>query len=201
MKKLIIRIALLLVAVLVIAGIVVYCSNKDKNEEVHITHDMIVHEIVPLGRLEVVKYNIRDIVEYKKVRQWLPNSKTALIVVGEVIGCIDLAKLTEKDIQTFGDSVSVMLPAPEVCSFKIDHSKSRVYNVENGWWETTQLVDEAYKHAEKQLRDQAQQMGLSKDSQVNAEKVLRPLLIALGFKKVHIDFQKSEDIPKGYGIE
>lgn len=193
MKKLIIRIVFLIIAILVIVGTVMYCSNKNKEEEIHVSHDMVVHEIVQLGRLEVVKYNIRDIVEYKKVRQWLPNSKTALIVVGEVIGCIDLAKLEAGDIETFGDSVSITLPEPEVCSFKIDHAKSRIYNVENGWWETTQLVDEAYRHAETQLREQAQQMGLTKDSRQNADKILRPLLNALGFNKVHIEFRGELD--------
>lgn len=199
MKKLVFKTLLIISIVIVAVATYLYFANKDKEPDVYISHEMVVHEIVQLGRLEVVKYNTRDIIEYKKVRQWLPNSKAALIVVGEVIGCIDLTKLDEKDIVVTGDSVSILLPDPEICSFKVDHEKSKVHNVENGWWETTEIIDEAYRHAEKQLRNQAQQMGLKKDSRANAEKLLRPLLGALGFKAINIDFKEDVDDSKLYG--
>lgn len=179
-----------------------YCKGREiEDETVHISHNMVVQEIETLGRLEVVKYNIKDVIEYEKVRNWLlPNSKTALIVSGEVIGCIDLHKLKEEDIFIEKDSISIKLPAPEICSFKIDHSQSRVYNIENGWWETTQLIDEAYRHAEKHLYNQAEKMGLTQDSKVNTEKVLKPLLHKFGFNKIHIEFHENGN-KKSYGIE
>ena len=177
----------------VILFVIKFCIKKDESEDiVHISHNTVVQEIESLGRLEVVKYNIKDVIEYEKVRNWLPNSRTALIVSGEVIGCIDLNKLNEKDIYTSKDSVSIKLPAPEVCSFKIDHSKSRVYNVENGWWETTDLIDAAYRHAEQQLYKQAENMGLTRDCEANAQKVVAPLLRQLGFNKIHIEFYKKD---------
>lgn len=173
--------------------VIKFWIKKDASEDiVHISHNTVVQEIESLGRLEVVKYNIKDVIEYEKVRDWLPNSRTALIVSGEVIGCIDLNKLNEKDIYTTKDSVSIKLPAPEVCSFKIDHSKSRVYNVENGWWETTELIDAAYRHAEQQLYKQAENMGLTKDCETNTQKVIIPLLRKLGFNKIHIEFYSKD---------
>lgn len=173
--------------------VIKFCLKKDEAKDiVHISHNTVVQEIESLGRLEVVKYNIKDVIEYEKVRDWLPNSRTALIVSGEVIGCIDLNKLNENDIYTSADSISIKLPAPEVCSFKIDHSKSRVYNVENGWWETTELIDAAYRQAEKQLYNQAENMGLTEDCETNARKVVAPLLHKLGLKKIHIEFHKKD---------
>lgn len=196
MKKYIPYLIILIVALIFIK----FCAKKDETETVHVSHNMVVQEIETLGRLEVVKYNIKDVIEYEKVRNWLPNSRTALIVSGEVIGCIDLNKLNEEDIYTSKDSISIILPAPEICSFKIDHSKSRVYNIENGWWETTDLIDEAYRHAERQLFNQAEKMGLTMDSKINTEKVLKPLLRNLGFKRIHIEFHDSGN-KKLYGIE
>lgn len=188
------------ILIVAIIAIKFFVKKEKEDETVHISHDMVVQEIETLGRLEVVKYNIKDVIEYKKIRNWLPNSKTVLIVSGEVIGCIDLSKLQEEDIYTNKDSISIKLPAPEVCSFKVDHSKSRVYNIENGWWETTQLIDEAYRHAEQQLFEQAEKMGLTMDSQTNTEKILKPLLHKLGFSQVHIEFHKSEK-KKSFGVE
>ena len=191
--------------IIIIAAVITlikYCSKKENSEEtIHISHNTVVQEIETLGRLEVVKYNIKDVIEYEKVRNWLPNSRTALIVSGEVIGCIDLSKLKEEDIFISKDSVSIKLPPPEVCSFKVDHSKSRVYNIENGWWETTELIDEAYRHAEQQLYKEAENMGLTADCQTNTEKILNPLLHKLGFTKIHIDFYTNKKQKKGYGIE
>lgn len=190
----------IILIVIVIVLIKFWKNTTNDNETIHVSHNTVVQEIETLGRLEVVKYNIKDVIEYEKVRSWLPNSRTALIVSGEVIGCIDLSKLKEEDIFTSKDSISIKLPAPEVCSFKIDHSKSRVYDIENGWWETTDLIDEAYRHAEQQLYTQAENMGLTADCQTNTEKILIPLLHKLGFKKTHLEFYKKEQ-KKGFGIE
>ena len=49
-----------------------------------------------------------------------------MIVSGEATGCLDLTKIRLGDI-TEKDSVLVVhLPEPEICSYKIDHSKSKV---------------------------------------------------------------------------
>lgn len=174
------------------AFLVFRSCSKPAAEEFTVTHDMVVNQIEKLGRLEVVKYNIQDLMEYKKKRKWLPDSKTSLKIVGEVTGCVDLAKLRPADIRVIKDSVAVLLPEPEICNYKIDHSKSGVYNMEYGLWETTEIVDEAYKAAEKKLFAEARNMGIAKESRQNAVKVLTPILSALGFKKVYVGFKAAE---------
>ena len=131
---------------------------KQEAPDSEVSHTMIVEKIENLGNLEVLKYSIQDIIEYKKIRQWLPNAKAALIVSGEVICCVDLAKIMPDDIYTSGDSIRLQLPAPEICHVKIDHSKSRVYNMEYGLWESVEIVDAAYKSAENQLIDKASEL-------------------------------------------
>ncbi len=187
MNKLLIYV--LLIVVLIITSIFIWEKHKKSGTDAEVSHSMIVTNIEQMGKLEVVKYTVENVVEYKKVRQWLPNSKTLLIVVGEVVGCIDFSKIKPEDIQVQKDSIHLSLPAPEICYCKVDHQRSRVYNVEFGLWDTHALVDEAYRHAESQLYVEANRMGINTDSQSNAIKMLTPMLNAMGFKKVAIQFK------------
>lgn len=179
------------IAVLILLIVFLLFSGK-KDERIYISHDVLVQQIEELGNLEVVKYTLQDLMEYEKSRRWLPNSKTSLKITGEVIACVDLTRIGKDDIYTNGDSVSMILPIPEICHYKIDHSKSKVYNMEYGLWETTNLVDEAYKHAEKQLYDQALKMGIANESRQNAINILTPILRGLGFTKIHIGFKTAD---------
>ncbi len=177
----------------VLFAVIMYVILKpSKIEKTQIDHQMVVQQVEELGRLELLRYNIRDVVKYEKMRTWLPNSKTVLIAVGEVVACVDLTKITAEDIRITDDSISLMLPAPEICNFKIDHSRSQIYDVQYGFFDTSKLVDEAYREAEQQIYQQALQMGIADESRNSAVKLLTPMLTMLGFKKVNIDFKQSD---------
>jgi len=191
MKK-ILFIAVITLAIVSLIALIIFMVKGKKESEVHITHDVIIHQIEELGKLEVVKYNIQDIIEYKKMRKWLPNSRTSLKVAGEVIACVDLTRIEAGDIYTKGDSVSLTLPIPEVCHHKIDHSRSQVYYVEYGLWETADLVDEAYREAEHHIYQEALKMGIASESRENTIKVLTPILRGLGFTKIFIGFRDPQ---------
>ncbi|MBB4036983.1 hypothetical protein GGR21_002897 [Dysgonomonas hofstadii] len=181
---------LILISGIITGMLLMFVFTRSPGEsKVEISHNMIVEKIESLGNLEVVKLSIQDIVEYKKVRRWLPNAKTALVVSGEVIGCIDLTRLRPEDIYTSGDSIRLQLPAPEICHTKIDHSKSRIFNIQYGFWDTSEVVDEAYRAAETHLREQAVKLDIDKQSRENAVTLLRPILQAMGFKHVLITFR------------
>src|SRR5690606_11963955 len=74
------------------------------------THSLILEEMTAMGKLELVKYNFKDVVEQEIVKQWLPNAKAILIVQGEAIGCVDLSQLHPTDIASDGDTLVVHLP-------------------------------------------------------------------------------------------
>ena len=183
----------ILVILLALFSLIIYLLNSaGKEEKTVVSHTMVVQQIEEMGKLEVVKYNIQDMMEYEKVRKWLPNSRATLKIVGEVIGCVDLTLINKNDIVTKDDSVSLTLPLPEICHYKIDHSRSRIYNVEYGLWETSELVEDAYKKAEEQIYQQAQSMGIEKESRENTIKVLTPILRGMGFTKIYIGFKSPE---------
>jgi len=160
-------------------------------------HTVILQEIVTMGKLELVKYNFKDVVEHEVVKQWLPNPRAVLIVSGEAIGCIDLTKMQLTDIlanQT--DTLVVYLPEPELCVNKINHEQSKVYNVEYAMLEEGRLVSEAYAKAEKQIGTSALQMGILDQTKENAEKILKPLLEKVSGKKVLLRYHMGGKIDR-----
>jgi len=189
MKKIFILLIVLLVLVLAVVLSLRMKNDDKKAEKVYVTHEMLIQQMEEMGKLEIVKYNIQDVMDYEKARRWLPNSRTTIKMIGEVTSCIDLTKINPTDVMTDGDSVSIVLPLPEICNYKVDHARSRVYNVEYGLWETATLVDEAYRQAEDHLYRQALKMGITDEGHENAVKILTPILHSLGFKRVNITFK------------
>ncbi len=160
----------------------VHLNTQSEREMVLITR------IESMGKLELVKYHIKDVVEHTMARKWLPDPTALLIVGGEVVGCIDLTKIQKKNIQIYGDSLAIVLPSAEICYAKINHQESKVYSTQFALWDETQLVDEAYREAEKQLLESAKKSDILSQTQNNAKILLGPLFVSLGFKRVHISF-------------
>ncbi|MCF2491566.1 DUF4230 domain-containing protein [Dyadobacter sp. CY347] len=170
-----------------------WLSSAEKSET---THALVLQEITTMGKLELVKYNFKDVVEQQITKMWLPNAKAILIVQGEAIGCIDLTKVEIADITSEAETLVVNMPEPELCVFKIDHSKSRVYNTEYAFNEEAKLVQEAYKQAEKQIQRSALDMGILEQTQINARKILTPVLEKASGKKVVLKFPLNAKIEK-----
>ncbi len=166
-------------------------------EPIKITHHTILEKIDDLGNLELVRYNFKDVVEYEKeFSQWLPNSKSVLIVAGEAVGCLDLRQVAAQDITFTNDSViTVKLPEPEICYFKVDHGKSKVFALQNTYFQDAELVDEGYKFAEKHIRKSALDAGILQQTAVNADKILKPLLESLTGKHVILEHKHSTKAP------
>jgi hypothetical protein len=196
--RLIVRLFSLAGIVLLAVWISRSCGKEEAEAPDTVTdHTVILQEIVTMGKLELVKYNFKDVVEHEVVKQWLPNPRAVLIVSGEAIGCIDLTKMQLTDIlanQT--DTLVIYLPEPELCVNKINHEQSRVYNVEYAMLEEGRLVSEAYAKAEKQIGTSALQMGILNQTRENAEKVLKPLLEKVSGKKVLLRYHMGGKIDR-----
>lgn len=159
---------------------------------VTIRHDVVLKEIESLGKLELVRYRMKDIVELtEKNAPYLgifdvPDSKVALITTGEAVGCIDLTKIAAEDVLIQGDTILVHLPPAELCYYKLDLANSRVYSVEKQVYfkDESRLLERAYRQAERQMRQTALQGGILKQTRANAEQVLRPLLEKVSGKRI-----------------
>ncbi len=165
-------------------------------ENIETSHNILLQEITTMGKLELVKYNFKDVVEQEKTNMFLPNAKAILIVQGEAIGCVDLTQVTFGDISLDDQNIVLNLPEPELCVFKIDHHKSKVYNTEYAFTDESKLIDEAYKQAEKQIQQSALEMGILEQTKENARKILIPIFEKSTGKKVVIKFPINQKIDK-----
>ena len=158
-------------------------------------HQLVVEKIERMGKLEVVKYSFRDVLEHKRNKSvWGINfpSKTLLIIGAEAVACVDLTKINIADIDTSKGQLKVILPKPEICYVKVDHERSKVYNTEMSIFDDAEskLVDEAYQEAESYIRAEVDKTDILQQAKTNTEKLLRPLLASITGKPVIIEFQK-----------
>ena len=153
------------------------------------THNLILQEVKTMGKLELTSYLFRDIVEQKLVIDYWPDPKALLIVHGEAIGCIDLTRIKDEDISIENDTVTVILPEPELCSYKIDHSKSSIYDARNAFMNEAVLFEEAYKSAERKLKEEALKAGILAKTKENAEIILVPVFEKISGRKVRLIYK------------
>lgn len=196
------KLAIRLITLIIVLVIVLFLGLKivgfGKPTEPVITHNMVLQQVTAIGKLELVKYHFKDVVEYQKeqtnysiINSVLPKAKAVLIVSGEAIGCIDLTKITTNDISDNEDTMYVYLPKPEMCVNKIDHQQSKVYDLANGYFvEQGKMVSDAYAAAETQIQQSALSMGILEQTNENAVKILGPMLEKVAGKKVVLRFKK-----------
>jgi len=152
------------------------------------THQVLIERIEAMGKLELVKYRFSDVLEHKNISTFLPDASVLLIIKADAVGCIDLTKVKQEDIKVYGDSVAMRLPQPEICYIKIDHKASRVYDTKMAFFREADLVDEAYKNAEKEISAEVHKSDILQQTRTNALNVFTPLLKGLGYNKVSLSF-------------
>jgi hypothetical protein len=165
-------------------------------KDIQTTHNLVLKEMAVLGKLELSNFSFRDVIEQELVRDYLPNPKAILIVQGEAIGCLDLTKIKPEDIASKDDTLIVHLPDPELCSYRIDHSKSKIYDIEYAFMNEQSLINEAYTRAEAKIKQSALEMGILEQTKKNAEMVLKPLLENISGKKVVLQFEMNATLER-----
>lgn len=147
-------------------------------------HDIVLEKIEKMGKLQLVKFKFRDVLEQKIEYDWWPDSKAILIVSGEATGCIDLEKVKSEDIVEQGDTIVIRLPEPEICDAKVNHQDTRVYDTQTFSFDESKLIDRAFKAAEKQIEETARKSNILEQARNNGELVLRPLFEQISKKRV-----------------
>jgi len=109
-----------------------------------------------------------------------------------VTACIDLTKVRKQDITRDSlNNVTVVLPQPEICYVKLDHQRSKVYDVSGVILPSTTkaMVEDIYKLAEKRLLDNAREMNITGKARENAQVIFKPLLEGVSGKTVVLKFK------------
>ena len=178
-------------AILVVLGFIGWfvATKFTLKTTVESNHQLLVERVESMGKLELVKYRISDVLEHKNKTPFLPDASVLLIIKADVVGCIDLAKVKAEHIQVYGDSAVLKLPQPEICYIKIDHKSSKVYDTKMAFFREADLVDEAYKSAEKQIDEEVRKSDILQQTRVNALNILKPILTGLGYSKMSLSFE------------
>jgi hypothetical protein len=191
------RTSLSLIILLVTVGFLVFMFFYMKHEfntvRTEVSEDVMVQKITSMGKLELVKYSMKDVLEKKQIHTILPDERVLFVAVGEVTACIDLTKVRKQDISrdSVGNVVTLLLPQPEICYVKLDHQRSKVYDVSGVILpSTTQaMIEGIYKLAEKRLLDNATEMNITGKARDNAQLIFKPLLEGVSGKTVVLRFR------------
>ncbi len=116
----------------------------------------------------------------------LAGERILLIVHGEVVAGIDLARLEDAKIDIKGRRIEIELPPAEVFSTRLDNERTQVYSRETGLFTTPDpnLESQVRREAERQVRQSAIEGGILKTAAENARATLSNLLEGLGFETV-----------------
>jgi len=174
--------------IIVIAGYFFLAQKFSINTSVESKHQLMVEKIEAIGKLELVRYEISDVLEHKIKTDFLPEASVLLIIKAEAVGCIDLTKFDPADLTIEDDTATLNLPQPEICYVKIDHKNSKVYDTKMAFFREADLVDEAYKAAERKVTSEVKKSDILGQTKANAANVLKPIIEGLGFKEVKITF-------------
>ncbi len=176
-------------------------------ERTEVNTSLVLEKVENLGKLELVKYNFQEITELKKISaEWDlkifklkngPDSKAILISKGEAVACIDLTLVTSRDILEEGDTIYIQLPKADLCYFKLDLQKSKLYDLELGYLSETakaSFFDDLYKKAEIELEKTARNSDIFDQAEANAQIILKPLLEAITNKTVILRFPLDTEL-------
>lgn len=180
--------------IIIVLGVTLYVEKADEaTPDDSVTHSTILSEIEALGKLELVRYNFKDITELEKqskeyffkIIKFGPDSKIALVSVGSAVGCIDLTRIQAKDIYEENDTLYILLPEAELCNYQLNMEQTHIYALEtNPMMNEKDFIQKAYTLAERRIKESALKSGILEQTESNAELILGPLLKNIAGKPV-----------------
>jgi hypothetical protein len=172
----------------------------------------LVREVNKLASLQTASYIAEKIVRVEQGDSQLLfglfSDNLILLAHGEVIAGVDLAKMTEQDIQVIDPTtVMVHLPPAEILVATLNNEKTQVIDRDTGLLasDNAQLETMARQSGEAAILEAALEYGLLQEAQTNAEDYMRNFLGSLGFETVIFTAETpppappyEQVIPKGY---
>ncbi|MGV8879390.1 MAG: DUF4230 domain-containing protein [Sphingobacteriaceae bacterium] len=179
------------VLTLILAAAIFFYGKQYFAAKTTVSEDLMIEKITNMGKLELVKYAMKDVIEKKQLNRILPDERILFVAVGEVTACIDLTKVGKEDIIHTGDSVTIYLPKPEICYVKLDHQRSKVYDVSGVWFpgDSQKMVEDIYKIAEQKILQNAKDMDITGKATQNAQSIFKPMLENMSGKKITLLFR------------
>ena len=156
----------------------------------------ILREVRQLRELVTVRYSIEKVTGLTEEKQPVGSESILLIVQARVLGGVDLGQLREGDIRMDGDRrVFIQLPAARILHVEVDEKNTKVWDRTKTWWAPwvpydKDLERKARLAAVEAVRQEAIDMGIVLDAQVNAQNLITDLLRPLGLE--HVRFGRTQ---------
>src|SRR5215831_6498650 len=174
----------------VAAALLVFRSSGGQLVRIDTTRPAVVSQVQRLQRLETVTFGIDRIVTGERESKYLPRflagDRLLLIVFGQVVAGVDLARIREADVEVAGRAVTLQVPPAEIFTTRLDSTRTRVYSRETGLFSSVDpdLESEVRAEAERQIRQAAIDGGILDTATANARTTLTLFLRGLGFNQV-----------------
>jgi hypothetical protein len=166
--------------------------NRPARSTVALTADPpgILREVRQLRELITIRYSIQKVTGLTETKVPVGSESILLIVQARVLGGIDLSELKDKDIRMAGDRhVEIKLPPSKILHVEFDEKNTKVWDRTKTWWTPwvpydIDLEKRARLAALESVKQEALDMGILLDAQVNAQNLIRALLHPLGLERV-----------------
>ena len=145
----------------------------------------VVSQVHELKELVTVRYVVQKAVSVTEDRQPLGKESILLMVEGRANAGVDLAAVTQYDVQVSGKTIRIRLPHAQIFDVYVDEKNSKVWDRRITWWTPWVSPDPDLEHrarlsAIEDIRKAAVDMGILKDADASARKGLQGLARAMG---------------------
>ncbi len=156
----------------------------------------MITQVRQLKQLVTVRYRLQQVVSMTEQKDPVGSESILLLVQGDALAGVDLAKLGEQDIQDVAGAsgkVQVRLPDPDMTAVYLDEKQTKVWDRHVTWWTpwvpfSPDLETKARRKAIEDMRGTALQMGILKQAEQNARTAIRDLLLAFG---IQVEFTEA----------
>ncbi len=145
----------------------------------------IVTQVRGLKQLVTVRYVVQKVIGVTEEHHPLGEESLLLMVQGRAQAGVDLAAITQYDVQVSGKKIKIRLPHPEVFDVYIDEKNTKVWDRRITWWTPwitpdVNLEHKARLNAIDDIRKAALDMGILRDAENSARAAIRDLVGAMG---------------------
>jgi len=145
----------------------------------------VVIQVRGLKELVTVRYVVQKVVGITESHLPLGEESLLLMVQGSAQAGVDMASVTQYDVQVTGKKIRIRLPHAEIFDVYIDEKNTKVWDRRITWWTPWVSPDLDLEHKARlaaidDIRKAALDMGILRDAESNARAAIRDLAGAMG---------------------
>src|SRR5580704_8447279 len=128
----------------------------------------VVSQVRGLKELVTVRYRVQKVVGISEPRQPLGEESILLMVQGGAQAGVDLAAITQYDVQVNGKKIKIRLPHAQVFDVSLDENNTKVWDRRITWWTPWVSPDKDLEHKARltaidDIRKTVLDMGILRD--------------------------------------